>query len=191
MQAVNPFKGKVNFYDGDNKRKKLCSLNFDVSPQVPSMGETLMCKFEDLKFTEEEKRELTAKHREIICEYRTIDKKIINRESKQILKLIKNSKSDSVTIVASDLGAYICLAAIFSGKIPKNKEVKFELETVPLKLFPSELVKDKMAGQNYPVSIKIDRESWLRPFKSLYTCPNYMLFQNEFDCTANYDFDAA
>lgn len=168
--------GQVKIFKHKNNRGKLGSSPFKLSVKKPEIVDCLMSKFKNFNFSEKEKQLLSAKHRELICEYTQIKDNDLTKYSNKLIKELKKYKDEVITIKASDFGAFVCLAAIFSGKLPQEQNWNFELSSTPVKLFPKSLVKDKFAAESYNVSFIVESDCWLKPFKSLSECPSYMSF---------------
>ncbi|OIQ19859.1 MAG: hypothetical protein BM556_05075 [Bacteriovorax sp. MedPE-SWde] len=176
MSFQNLFKGKIKV---KTSKKPKASLQFHFETQDFSIDQVVMRNFENISFNEFEKRELSASHRQIIKHYQTIDTKLINKYSKELIKSIKETNSDRIDIEAHDAGTFICLAAIYSGKLPKNKDIIFHLSSSPVQLFPQSLVKDTKAGHCVSVNLRQSEQSWLRSFTSLQVRPKYLEIGND------------
>ena len=81
-----------------------------------------------------------------------------------------------MVIQADEVGAYICLAAIFSGKLPPDAPWEFELRAMPLQLFPSFFVKDKQEGKKRKIRFILEEDCWLKPLKGLCKTPHHLKF---------------
>ena len=172
MSKINSlFKGKIKVLE--NKKIKE-SLQFHFETQEFSIDQVVMNNFKTLKFSECEKRELSAVHRQIIKQYQNLKKSEISKIAKSLIRSIKSTKSDKITIEASHAGTFICLAAIFSGKLPKNKEICFHLTSSPIRLFPQSFVEDKHAAHAVSVSLNNKQGCWMHQLKSLHQSPNYI-----------------
>ncbi len=178
MSERASFKGSIHFFYRGKRNSPTQSLNFQVCVPLLTVAETLMSNFKDLNFSKKEKRALTQKHREKIQYFRNLTKDQMQSESHKLIQKLKNYQNSEITIQASEIGAYICLVAIFSGELPKNTNWRFELSSVPLGLFPQSLVKDKNAGQERDISFILEEDCWLKPFKSLYQTPNHLKFSS-------------
>lgn len=192
MGRRNPFRGKVSCMDLNSDSKGKTLVSFDVTPNSePSVNQKLMCNFKEIGFSEVERRELSYKHREHICYYQNMDEKIISEYSEKLIAKINRSSGQKLLIKASDFGAYICLAAIFSGNLPTDKSLRFELSSVPLSLFPKKLVHQQIQSLNHEVVFLLGEDCWIRPFKSLYHCPDYIQLSPVYGQENFEDFNAA
>lgn len=172
--------GKIAFRKLGHK-KSLKSFNFNLPNKSFSVSETLMSEFQGLNLSNEEKGKLSRNLREYMCIYTHITEKDISTYRKQLIKELRNYSDETLVISASELGAFICLAAIFSGELPQNVSWHFELKEFALPLFPKELVKKKSAAQSYDVSLVFSKEGWVRPFPTLCKVPHYMHLRSNID----------
>lgn len=139
----------------------------------PTLDEVVMTNFSHLDFSESEKRILSAKNRKDIYKFEHLNSKDISKYANDLLSLINKVSSDRIQIDSCDAGTFICLALIYSGKIPSHKEVHFKLKSVPLNLFPKNLVKHKIPKHNVSISL-CNSESWIKEFRSLQKSPEYL-----------------
>lgn len=139
----------------------------------PCLNEVMMTNFTHLDFSEEEKRLLTANIRKDIFKFEHLSEKDIKKYSNDLLSLIKKVDSDRIQIESNDAGCFICLALIYSGKIPSHIEVHFKLKSIPLALFPKSLVKNKIPQHGISISL-CNSESWIREFRSLQVKPKFI-----------------
>jgi len=160
--------------DANTEDKCIYSFNMQDVKNEFSFAETMMKQFTDLGLDQAEKMVLSIQHRKIICKYKSIDQKLLKKIGRDVFHAIaeKVQKKVDVRIKASGIMAYFCVAAMYAGKLPKNKHIVFELSAIPLTLFPKSLIKEM---PNSPeIIFFIERENWISPFKSLYQCPGYM-----------------
>ncbi|MFG1521289.1 hypothetical protein [Halobacteriovorax sp. ZH1_bin.1] len=146
---------------------------FKFDTQEPTFDEVMMNNFSHLNFSENEKRVLTAKNRKDIFKFENLNTKEIERYSNDLLSLIKRVKSDRIQIETSNAGAFICLALIYSGKIPSHLDVHFKLHGAPLRLFPRSLAKNKIPRHNISISL-CNTDSWVQEFRSLQKKPKFI-----------------
>ena len=169
MQNRNPFKGSIYIVSASGPKPRRSILNYDLSLEELPLMKKCMKNFKELNFTEEEKRKLCLKTREHIQRYMTIDCRELLECAEELARKLSKMKEHDIVINAGDYGAYICLAAYCTGKLPRNKNISFQLWTVPLALFPKKLSK-KTIVNSHNMNFHFDRESWIHPFKSLYSC---------------------
>lgn len=171
MNCQEIFKGKVKI---KSKKKLLRALKFDFDFTNYDLEEVMMCNFENLKLCQEEKHELSQTHRQIIKNYQKIDEEYLVKSAKQLTKIINELKHDQIDIEATDAGTFICLAAIFSGKLNIEKDINFHLDSAPINLFKKRFVHNKNAMKSVNVNLNDEQESWLRSFSSLKKAPSFM-----------------
>ncbi|MDD0851551.1 hypothetical protein HBN50_00530 [Halobacteriovorax sp. GB3] len=169
MHGQNTLTGKIRL---TKNKRTLCNYKFEEIKH--SMQDTLMYNFKDQGFCESEKRALSQPIREKLFQYKHINPKQIQKYANQLVKEINQLDQDIIRIEASEVGAFICLAAMFSGKLSKQKDIYFELSSFPVKLFPRELVKKTSEGHAHHINICLNEDCWLKPFQTLRECPEYM-----------------
>lgn len=165
------------------RQKPLRRLKFKMPELCISMADTLMSEFSHLGLSHEEKNKLSRQHREYFCAFKLLREKDIKKSRQELIKLLKDFRNEALVIRASEAGALVCLAAIFSGQLPQNVEWRFELEEIPLPLFPKELVKSCSAAQSFEISFKYKEGGALKPFPSLKKAPSYLGLFDEHDIT--------
>lgn len=165
------FKGKIKL---SNKNKPKVQIPFEFSTTEFSIDQVVMRNFECLNLSDFEKRELTAKHRHIIKQYQNLSPKEVKKFSNELIKAIKGYDHDHIEINASDAGTFICLAAIFSGKLPKNKEILFSLTGAPIGLFPEAHIKSKVIPHNIVLNFCYREGSWMKSLKCLKEAPEFI-----------------
>jgi len=170
MGQHNPFKGHIHFIK--NKSRKVL-MRFDVPVQKLDMEQTFMSSFKALQLSEEEKREFSLKYREEIKQYQNIKRSILREYASELIAQFDKQKENNFTVEASGIGAYICLAAILSGKLPDAKKYNFHFSEVPLNLFPKQLVKDTKSSRSIQIHVE-EEDSWLSKFKSLTSVPDHL-----------------
>ena len=112
------------FKNNRSSKNKLKALSFKFPVKKPEIVDCLMTEFKSFNFSEKEKQMLSAKHRKKICEFNSISEKDLSKYSTKLMKELKQFKDDTITIKATEFGAFICLAAIFSGKLPQNSTLR-------------------------------------------------------------------
>ena len=156
------------------KSKAMKCLKFKLPKKDITMADTLMSEFSHLGLSSEEKNKLSRNHREYFCSFKFLKEKDIKKMTNELISSLSQLKNEPLIICASEAGVYICLAAIFSGKLPQNVEWRFELEEFALPLFPKELVKKSSAADSYDISFRFDEKGYIKPFPSLKRAPSYM-----------------
>lgn len=161
------FRGKIC---DSMSNKVLCNFNIDA-PKV-DMKDKLMFNFKNILFSSAEKRFLTSTIREKLYSYQHINEKEIMIHAEKLINQINSSTSNNLHIEASEVGAYICLAAAYSGKINKDKIVTFTLSSFPVMIFPKHL--SKTCNKNTFITMTLSEKCWLKPFTTLNTPPKHL-----------------
>lgn len=170
--ASKAFSGKIVFQGSPKAKQKRKNrsrlLTFEMSMFTNDFSETFMSNFKELNFSEKEKKCLSRAHRDLISQYKKISPFSLNKDKNNLLNAIESSKDKTIIIEASEYGAYICLAAAYSGKLPEDKKIKFVLSASPLALFPKSFVKNGELPKNCEIVYCIKSEHWFDSFESLY-----------------------
>ena len=155
-------------------KRCMTHLKFKHSLKDIPLQATFMSSFSDLDLTNEEKTKLTQDYRKEMRAYQHVDQKKVNEGKKELISILKKLRDEKIKVTARDFGAFIALAAIFSGDLPQNVDWRFELEEFALPLFPEKYIKNKTACQNFDISLKFSSNHWLRLFPSLKKVPTFM-----------------
>ena len=175
MTQAKHFKGSIHIFNFKNKRNSpIQTINFSLEAPLLSLSDTFMTNFKEFKFTQKEKHALTQQYREKIQYFKKLNTSELKEEADKLIKKLVPYQTDQIIVQASEMGAYICLVSIFSGKLPKNTNWKFELSSMPLKLFPLSFVRDKNAAQKRDIHFIFKENSWLKFFESLHQKPKYL-----------------
>lgn len=171
MRKSSDLKGKILFLSANTSRKatslKYKNPSFQISHNE-SITDTMMSSFEHLNFSTEEKKNLSRTHRKLLNSYRRINLFSLKLDAQKLINEINHSKQTHIKIEANDYGAYICLAALYSGNLPADKKIEFILENAPLALFPKSLLKSEPTSNKHKITFRLNNDCWIRPFKSLY-----------------------
>lgn len=168
MQKSQNFKGKILFSPAEHAEKKTL-MSYYAEPVEAGFEQTIMSSFDFLNFSIEEKKQLSNRHRRELNNYRHINPFALNLDAKELIDQIVKCKSQNLVIEAHDYGAYICLAALYSGKLPSNKKIEFQFEGAPLALFPKNLLKNPPKNTHHKILFRVCEDSWLSPFSTLYS----------------------
>jgi hypothetical protein len=173
MICQNPYRGQIKTVCQKSK-KEIKNIRFDITPpERPQVTQTLMVNFKRFNLSEEEKRQLSHKHREQIVAFQTVNDELMNKYTQRLIRLVKHKDVKNVHIEASDFGAFICLAALYSGKFPKDKPVNFVLTSLPLSLFPEKWVFDVEVAPHVDIHFSSD-VSWQGQFQSFTEPPQHL-----------------
>lgn len=167
MQSHN-FKGKILFSPEASGGKKTL-MAYYAEPLEAGFDQTIMSSWDFLNFSNEEKKMLSNKHRKMLNNYRHINPFALNVDAQELIEQIKKCKSDNMVIEAHDYGAYICLAALYSGKLPANKKIEFQFEGSPIALFPKTMMKSDPKSLEHKIVFQVKENCWLAPFSTLYS----------------------
>lgn len=167
MQKSYSFKGKILFTPIDSVEKKVLMTYMSEGVDA-GFDQTIMSSFNSLNITPEEKKHLSTRHRKMLNNYRHINPFTLNVDAIELIEQISKCKSHTIVIEASDYGAYICLAALYSGKLSSNKKIEFHFAGSPLALFPKTLMKNTSKNTAHKIVFQVSENCWLSPFKSLY-----------------------
>jgi hypothetical protein len=166
MQSDN-FKGKIMFSPENHDEKKTL-MSYYAEPLETAFDQTIMSSWDFLNFSVEEKKQLSSRHRKMLNSYRHINPFTLNVDAQELIGQIKKCKSNHMVIEASDYGAYICLAALYSGKLPSNKKIEFHFAGSPLALFPKKMMKSNPKNIEHKIVFNVKESCWLAPFSTLY-----------------------
>ena len=144
-------------------------MSYETGPVESDFDETMMSAFDFLNLSAEEKKGLSRKHRNLLNSYRQLNLFSLNADAQQLIEEIKNCKNKSIIIEACDYGAYICLAAFYSGKLPAEKKIEFLLEKSPIALFPTTFLKASPKGEDKKLVFRVTEKCWIKPFSTLYS----------------------
>lgn len=166
MQKSSNFKGKIFFSQNSALKKTL--MSYYAEPLEMGFDQTIMASFDFLNLNPEEKKQLSKRHRQMLNNYRHINPFALNVDAQELIEHIAKCKSERMVIHAHDYGAYICLAALYSGKLPTNKKIEFHFESSPLALFPKSFLKSQPKSNEHKIVFHVQEDSWLGPFSTLY-----------------------
>ncbi len=166
--SIKAFTGKIVSFNQKGKGRRSTLLTFEMSIFTSELCDTFMCNFNDLKLSEKEKKDLSRERRMIIDQYKKISPFSLNKDKNELIEAINSNKKETITIEASEYGAYICLAAAYSGKIDADKKIKFIISSSPIALFPKSFIKNHLLSENIEIVYSVKSEHWLDCFETLY-----------------------
>ena len=161
------FKGKIYLSRPSYSTRKVL-FSYEAETLEASFDQSMMASFDTLNLTVKEKQKLSLQHRNKLSRFKNINLFVLNRDSKKLIEQINNYPDNKLVIEANDYGAYVCLAALYSGKLSNQKSIEFVLEKSPIALFPNNFIKCQPHNTDHKVSFKVSADSWLAPFSSLY-----------------------
>lgn len=175
MSKTVSFKGRILFVSGRGNRKanllKYADPTFKEGFE-DNLADIVMANFENLNLSQEEKKHLSRAHRQMLNYYRHVSPFSLNGDAQKLISEINDSAESKIVIEADQYGAYVCLAALFSGKLDRDKKIDFILAKAPLALFPKTLMKSKTILDHHKVIFRLSDDCWLSPFESLYNNDN-------------------
>lgn len=166
MRKHNQINGEIHFVGSVMPFSKLVKPTLE-NGYVEGMFDTMMVNFNFLNLSKAEKKKLSKNHRQLINCYTHLNPFALNHDAKELISAISHSQEKNLVIKATNYGAYVCLAALYSGLLP-DKKIEFQLEDAPIALFPRVFMKSPPKEQLHKVSLKVSEKSWLCPFMSLY-----------------------
>ncbi|MFT6068150.1 MAG: hypothetical protein ACJAT2_003070 [Bacteriovoracaceae bacterium] len=171
LKQANPFKGKIQFEIGGQTKTLFA---YDLSPKDDvEFSKTLMCHFQNLGLSKPEKQRLSACDRERIYYFlKLAEEKLEDYGQSFVDRVTKRISNKNCSIKAEGFGAYIVLAALHSGDMPKSNNICFEIENSPLSLFPKKLIKKRKPG--FELRVIESGKDWLEPYSTLTTAPSFL-----------------
>ena len=133
-----------------------------------------MSNFCKMGLSSHEKQQLTQENRYEIIQYKNLSYDELDFYVKQLISNIQSNQSENIDITASGFGAYVCLTAISNQQLPKNKYYQFQLDGMPINLFPKSFIKCKITNYNLDISYTIKDRCWLKSFNTLTSPPDYL-----------------
>ena len=152
-----------------DRLKRVFSFEIDKDPSA--LNETFNSQFKEVPFAESEKKNLTQRHRFELKFFKTIEEEEISGAVDQFIQDLSGKFGKTLIIEASSTGAFLCLAAIFSGRLPKNQDWIFELSDIPVAVFPTSLIKETSPLDDYEVNFYFHPKSWMNGFPTLRKAP--------------------
>lgn len=172
MKKPQSLKGNIFFIKQKATGKKLSVRFADPYSDInyeESISESMISCFENLNLTVAEKQKLSLGHRKKLNYFKHLNVFFLNQDAKKLIEQINDSEENDLVIEAQSYGAYICLAALYSGRISPEKKVEFIIEKAPLALFPKVLIKHMPNTKRLKLTMLMSDDCWLAPFESLYT----------------------
>ena len=170
LKQANPFKGKIQIKTGRQVRTLFA---YDLTPKDDvEFQHTLMCHFQNIGLSPSEKQHLSACDRERIYYFLKLAEEQLEEYGQSFINRIDRSADKKCTIKADGFGAYIVLAALHSGNMPKKNNVCFEIENSPISLFPKKMIKKRKPG--FELKVIEGGKDWLEPYNSLTATPSFI-----------------
>lgn len=165
MKSFSHFKGSIFLLNQTSLKKTL--FKYETSAQKFEFHQSMMSSFRGVELSSEEKQKLSHQHRKNLYYYLNINLFELTRDAVRLVDIINNAKDDQLYIEASDYGAFVCMAAVYTGKIVEDKKINFIFTNSPVSLFPKNLHR-KNPHKNSHFHYQTSTNSWVNNFQSLY-----------------------
>lgn len=170
LKQANPFKGKIQIKVGRQTRTLFA---YDLTPKDDvEFQHTLMCHFQNIGLSHQEKQRLSSCDRERIYYFLKLAEEKLEEYGQSFIDRIQKSAKKKCTIKADGFGAYIVLAALHSGNMPSKNNVCFEIENSPISLFPKKMIKKRKPG--FDLKVVAGGRDWLEPYSTLTSPPSFI-----------------
>lgn len=166
MKKVLRFKGTVYFLSREQRNRRPL-FHYEMDGEDVPLQSSLMSTFDEFCFSYEEKQMLSLKQRKNLSHYLQLNPFKLNGDALKLIKLINDHTDVKIVIEASDYGAFVCMAAIYSGKIDPSKKIEFHFKHSPVALFPKNLMKSS-PKLKFTINYKFHDDSWIDQFETLY-----------------------
>lgn len=150
-------------------------FTFEIEKEGPFITETFMSQFKELPLNESEKKHLSQSNRYELKFYKNIDSDELQTTINDFINGLKSYYGKPLIVEANSTGAFLCLAAILSGKLPKGQDWTFELTDLPVAVFPLDLIKAPEALETFHVNFQFHPNSWMNSFPTLKKAPTQNL----------------
>jgi hypothetical protein len=150
---------------------------FEIEKDGPFITETFMSQFKELPLNQNEKKGLSQNNRYELKFYRSIEEDDLIPVIDSFVHDLKMYYGKPLIVEASSTGAFLCLAAILSGKLPKDQNWTFELTDFPVAVFPENLIKSPNSLENYHINFQFHPNSWMNAYPTLKKAPSAITTQ--------------
>ena len=164
-------KGTVYFFN-HSQNEKHPLMHYEMLGESESFQSSLMSTFNNFCFTNEEKQMLSLKQRRNLSSYMHLNPFKLHSDAYELVMAINTCDMHALSIEASDYGAFVCIAAIYSGKIDPNKKLDFYFNHSPVGLFPRNFMKS-LPKLKFTINYKYQDNSWIDQFETL--CANKLI----------------
>lgn len=144
---------------------------FEIEKDGPFITETFMSQFKELPLNAVEKRNLSQSNRYELKFFKSLEEDDIHPLVEDFINGIKSYYGKPMIVEASSTGAFLCLAAILSGKLPKNQNWTFELTDLPVAVFPEHLIKSPQSLEEHHINFQFHPNCWMNSFPTLKKAP--------------------
>ncbi len=144
---------------------------FEIEKDGPFITESFMSQCKELPLNNKEKSTLTQNNRYELKFFKSIEEDDLGPVINDFVNGLKTYYGKPMVVEASSTGAFLCLAAILSGKLPKGQNWTFELTDLPVAVFPENLIKSPDSLEHYHVNFQFHPNSWMNSFPTLKKAP--------------------
>ncbi len=144
---------------------------FEIEKDGPFITESFMSQFKELPLNDKEKSTLNQSNRYELKFFKSIEEDDLGHVINDFINGLKSYYGKPMIVEASSTGAFLCLAAILSGKLPTGQDWTFELTDLPVAVFPEDLIKSPNSLDDHHVNFQFHPNSWMNSFPTLKKAP--------------------
>jgi len=144
---------------------------FEIEKDGPFITETFTSQLKELPLNSKEKKNLSQNNRYELKFFKSIEEDDLHGVIDDFVNGLKSYYGKPMVVEASSTGAFLCLAAILSGKLPENQNWTFELTDLPVAVFPQNLIKSPSALDHFHINFQFHPNSWMNSFPTLKKAP--------------------
>lgn len=164
MKTMHNFKGKISFKN--KKHEKKIILPYETYPYESDLDRTMISSFGDIHLTKKEKQNLSRDLRIKLHGFKEINLFELTHYAHKLCQTINKLPGQHYSFSATEYGAFICLAALFSGELDSKKTIEFNLGNAPICFFPKLLIKTP-PHKTHQFIFSEESKYWLSNFHSL------------------------
>ena len=140
---------------------------FEIEKDGPFITETFTSQLKELPLNSKEKKNLSQNNRYELKFFKSIEEDDLHGVIDDFVNGLKSYYGKPMVVEASSTGAFLCLAAILSGKLPEDQNWTFELTDLPVAVFPQDLIKSPSALDHFQINFQFHPNSWMNSFPTL------------------------
>ena len=144
---------------------------FEIEKDGPFITETFTSQLKELPLNPREKKNLSQNNRYELKFFKSIEEDDLHDVIDDFVNGLKSYYGKPMVVEASSTGAFLCLAAILSGKLPEDQNWTFELTDLPVAVFPQDLIKAPNALDHFQINFQFHPNSWMNSFPTLKKAP--------------------
>jgi hypothetical protein len=168
--------GEIHLITKNGKKIKLLSYQEIAPTKKPTLEDLFIGQFDHFGFSNEEKKVLSLNHRRAIFHYAENYNQDFEKKLDRLIKVINAQKDKSMVIEATDWGANLVYAALFSGKVDPKKNFHLNFTDSPLALIPNDYYKC-LKPKNLSLHLSISPTSWMNEVRSMATPATHQLIR--------------